>query len=85
MLFLNLEWFKTPITKTKDNYILQTGSYQKLEGNNVCMLYGIGLMRMKLTFDAPSGSTEASSGGVAPAFHINDISFFGYISFERIK
>ena len=83
MLFLNLEWFRTPLTATKDKYILQTGNYERFEGNEKCMYLGMGLMRMKFHFDAPPSSRAEASGAVAPGFHINDISIYGYMSFKR--
>ena len=80
MLFLNLEWMKAPLTATDTPLMLKTGNYQKLVNNHACVLLGLGLLRMEFHFDPAVDGND-----LLPGFYVNGISFYGYVSFERIK
>ncbi|XP_066930218.1 beta-lactamase-like protein 1 isoform X2 [Clytia hemisphaerica] len=80
MLFLNLEWMKAPLTGTDNPLMLKTGNYQKLVNNHACVLLGLGLLRMEFHFDPAIDANDS-----LPGFYVNGISFYGYVSFERIK
>lgn len=80
MLFLNLEWMKAPLSATENPLVLKTGNYQMLRDNHACVMLGLGLLRMRFNFDAPQSENQKTASN----FHVNDISFYGYVSFERV-
>ena len=73
---------KAPLSITEDSYVLKTGNYDMFQDNHVCPMLGLGLLRMRFHFDAPQVSGNQK---VASKFHVNDISFYGYVAFERVK
>lgn len=76
---LHLEWMKVPLMHDREN-ILKAVSYFQ-EGS--CTMLSDGVFREKYYFDRPQPGSDKLQNK-SSGFHINGISSYGYVRFDRI-